>query len=261
MSTNKRSRGGVGAVALAALLDRELRTGAFSDSSHNGLQVENRGPITRVACGVDASLAFFEDARKAGANFLICHHGLSWGDSLRRLTDLNYRRVEFLMRHNMALYASHLPLDAHPRLGNNAQLAKALGVRDCKPFGVYHGQAIGCAGVLARSQTLEQVLARVRREIGAHVGSMPFGPRQIRRVAIVSGGAADMVEAAAAAGMDLFLSGEPKLMAYALAQELGIHAVFAGHYDTEIFGVRAVGEFIQKRLAIPATCIRHDVAF
>lgn len=249
------------AKRLAGVLDRELDVKAFRDDSHNGLQVGNRGAVRRVACGVDASLAFFEDAARAGANFLICHHGISWGDSLKRITALNYRRIEFLMRHNMALYACHLPLDAHATLGNNAQICRALGLGTRKPFGRYHGNYIGWQGQLARPMRYAAFKQRVARQVGNDVRAMEFGGAMVRRVAVVSGGAADLVEEAAAAGADVFLSGEPKLYAYALAQELGIHAMFAGHYDTEVFGVRAVGAWIQRRHRIPAGFIRHAVGF
>ena len=249
------------AQTLAQRLDRELNVKAFTDESHNGLQVENRGAITRVACGVDASLAFFESAAAQGANFLICHHGLSWGDSLKRITGLNYRRLEFLWRHNMALYACHLPLDAHRRLGNNAGICRVLGLQRLRSFGMYHGRTIGFAGEFPRALTLAALEQRVARRVGPTVRTMPFGPARVRRVAVVSGGAADLVEEAAAAGCDAFVSGEPKLSAYCVAQELGIHALFAGHYDTETFGVSAVGDWVQRRLRIPASFVRHAVPF
>lgn len=249
------------AAQLSALLDRTLKVAAFQDRSRNGLQVSNRGPVTRIACGVDASLAFFEDAAALGANFLICHHGISWGDSLCRITELNYRRIELLMRHNMALYACHLPLDAHPVLGNNAQIADVLGLGSRKPFGQYHGSAIGVIGRLRGSMPLAAFKRLVQHKVGRETRCMDFGPATVRRVAIVSGGAADHVEEAAAEAADVFLSGEPKLLAYSLARELGINAIFAGHYDTEAFGVRAVAAMLQKRVRIPATFIRHDVPF
>ena len=249
------------AQTLAQRLDRELNVKDFTDDSHNGLQVENRGAITRIACGVDASLAFFELAAAQGANFLVCHHGMSWGDSLKRITGMNYARLEFLCRHNLALYACHLPLDAHRRLGNNAEICRVLDLQRLRPFGMYHGRTIGFAGEFPRAMTLAALEQRVARCVGSTVRTMPFGPARVRRVAVVSGGAADLVEEAAAAGCDAFLSGEPKLMAYSLAQELGIHAIFAGHYDTETFGVSAVGAWIQRKLRIPAEFIRHAVPF
>ncbi|MCE9614094.1 MAG: Nif3-like dinuclear metal center hexameric protein [Lentisphaerae bacterium] len=249
------------APQLARFLDRTLKVADFHDDSHNGLQVENRGDVTRIACGVDASQAFFEDAVRAGANFLICHHGLSWGDSLKRITHLNYRRIDFLMRHNVALYACHLPLDAHRTLGNNAQIGRALGLMHGKPFGRYHGAFIGLEGRLPSAMRYAAFKDLVAKRIGAEVRSMDFGKPMVRRIAVVSGGAAELVEEAAAAGADVFLSGEPKLMAHALAQELGIHAIFAGHYATEVFGVRAVGAMVKRRFRIPAAFIRHDVAF
>ena len=116
----------VSAERVGEFLDRELHVTDFKDSSNNGLQVDNSGRVGRVCCGVDASLEFFEAAQRRGADMLICHHGLSWNDSLKRITDLNYRKIAFLMRHDMALYACHLPLDAHPRYGNNAVLARML---------------------------------------------------------------------------------------------------------------------------------------
>ena len=112
--------------AIAALLDGELQLGAWRDASDNGLQVAGEGPVTRVATAVDASLETFEAAVAAGAQMLLVHHGLSWNGSLARVTGLNRKALAYLLSHNLALYAAHLPLDAHPRLGNNAQLAQAL---------------------------------------------------------------------------------------------------------------------------------------
>ena len=131
---------------IVSFLNRELNIKAFSDDAHNGLQVENIGKIARVCVGVDASLAFFEEAAKRKADLVICHHGLSWGDSLKRITGLNYRRLKLLIDNDMALYACHLPLDAHPRYGNNAQICKAFGLRRLNPFGIYHGTPIGFSG-------------------------------------------------------------------------------------------------------------------
>lgn len=246
---------------IVAFLDRELRVGAFRDDSNNGLQVENSGPIRTVCCGVDATAAFFEAASAKGADLVVCHHGLSWGDSLKRLTHLNYKRVAALMRHDMALYACHLPLDAHPRLGNNACLARALGVRRLRPFGEYHGQAIGFAGSLPSPVSYATFKQRVARVTGGEPRTMDFGPSRIRTVAVITGGGSDMLEEAARKGIDVFVSGEPKLVAYHTAQEYGINAVFAGHYATEVFGVKALAAELKRRFGVETAFIDMRVPY
>lgn len=247
--------------SLVAFLDRELRIKDFSDDSHNGLQVENSGRISRVAVGVDASLAFFEASTRRKAQLLICHHGLSWGDSLKRISGLNYRRLKFLLDHDLALYACHLPLDAHPRLGNNAQIARALGLRRLKPFGNYHGTAIGFCGSLPGALPYAAFQALVRRIMGNPGSSMDFGRRSVRTVAIVSGGAGGLIEEAGQKGIDVYLSGEPNLAAYNLAQEYKINAIFSGHYATEMFGVKALARLLAARFGLQAEFVDLGIRF
>lgn len=247
---------------IVSFLDRELNIKAFTDSSNNGLQVENSGRIDRVCVGVDASLSFFEEAARRKAQMVICHHGLSWGDSLKRISGLNYRRLKFLMDHDMALYGSHLPLDAHPRLGNNAQIAQALGLRRVKPFGIYHGMSIGFCGALPQAMPYAAFKARVQRVMGNMVGTMDFGKRQVRTVAIVSGGAdAEQIDEAGQKGMDVYVSGESKLAAYHLAQEYKINAIFAGHYATETFGVKALARLLASRFGLKTEFIDMGIKF
>lgn len=247
--------------AIAAFLDRELRVSEFTDSSHNGLQVENTVGIRKICCGVDASLEFFHAARKRGADMVICHHGLSWGDSLKQITGLNYRRLSFLIRNDMALYACHLPLDAHPKYGNNALICKALGLRELKPFGLYHGKKIGFSGRLVRPMRYDAFKELVRRTIGGRLQTMDFGKELIRSVAVVSGGAAGETDEAGRVGVDVFLSGEPALNAYLLAQEHGLNAVFAGHYATEVFGVRALAGLVSRKFKIPAEFVDLKIRY
>lgn len=235
---------------IAGFLDRELNTAAFRDESHNGLQVANSGRVRRVCTGVDASMAFFERAAERKADLLICHHGLSWGDSLKRITGLNYRRLKFLLDRDMALYACHLPLDAHPRLGNNAQICKALGLRNLKPFGLYHGIAIGFRGALPKAMPYGEFKRRAKALFGNMVLTMDFGRSRVRTVGVVSGGAADEIADAGEAGIDVYVSGEPNLRAWNLAQEHKINAMFAGHYATETFGVKAVSGLLAKRFRL-----------
>jgi dinuclear metal center YbgI/SA1388 family protein len=237
---------------LVRWLDRTLNVAAFEDASHNGLQVESSGRVRKVACCVDASLESFEACREQGADLVVCHHGISWGDSLRRITGIHRRRMAFLIRNDMALYACHLPLDAHPRVGNNILLCKALGLRRIRPFGDYHGVTIGFGGELPAAVPYARFRAAVARLMDSPVRSMDFGPPSVRTVAVVSGGAADSVAEAGEKGYDVFLSGEAKLSAYHLAREHRVHALFAGHYATEVFGVRAVADLIRRRRGIPA---------
>ncbi|MCF7838681.1 MAG: Nif3-like dinuclear metal center hexameric protein [Candidatus Marinimicrobia bacterium] len=245
---------------LTHFLDRELDTPAFDDVACNGLQVQNSGRIRRIATGVDASLEFFAAAVEQDANLLICHHGLSWGDSLRRITDSNYRRLKFLLDHDLALYASHLPLDAHPQLGNNAGICRALGLRHRRPFGNYRGRPIGFAGRLDQPVTWKSFQARAQRIFGRAGVTFDFGARSVRTIGVVSGGAADCLEEAVTAGLDAFISGEPQLPSYHLAREAGINALFAGHYATETFGVRALAERLHRRFKLPAAFIPFDIA-
>jgi dinuclear metal center YbgI/SA1388 family protein len=247
---------------ITAFLDRELKLASFQDASHNGLQVESTGRVRRVCCGVDASMAFFEAAHARDADLLICHHGISWGDSLARITELNYRRLKFLLAHDMALYACHLPLDAHPVYGNNACIAKALGLRALKPFGDYHGQTIGVAGRLPKPMPYADFKIHAAAAIGTRaLQSMDFGGRLVRTVAVVSGGAADMAAEAGRSGMDVYITGEPMLQAHSVAEEYRLNVIFAGHYATEVFGVRALGSLLEKHFAVKSEFIDLAVPY
>ena len=246
---------------IVEFLDRELNIAAFHDDSNNGLQVQSSGKVRRVCVGVDASMAFFEKAAEKKADLLICHHGLSWGDSLKRITGLNHRRLKFLLDRDMALYACHLPLDAHPRLGNNAQICKALGLRGLKPFGFSHGVALGFQGALPKAMAYAEFKKHAHAVFGNTVGTMDFGKARVRTVAVASGGAAGEIAEAGETGVDVYISGEPKLMAWHLAQEYGINAIFAGHYATEVFGVKAVGNLLATRFSVDAEFIDMKVPF
>ena len=252
---------GISLSSLVSLLDKTLAIGAFHDVSNNGLQIANRGRVARVVAGVDASLRLLEEAAARGADCVVCHHGLSWGDSLKRITGLNHRLVSFALAHDIAVYAAHLPLDAHPRLGNNAQLCRTLGLARAKPAFVYHGETIGFAGTLDRALTFDVFCRRVRDRVSADIRSLPFGRKTVRTVGVVSGGAADMIDQAAALGLDAFLTGEPSLQGYNLAENLGQNVVFAGHYATETFGVRALAALLARRLKIPAEFVDFRVPF
>jgi dinuclear metal center YbgI/SA1388 family protein len=248
-------------TAFAERLDRLLAVGKFKDCSNNGLQLANRGEVTRVLAGVDASLRLLREAEARGADCVVCHHGISWGDSLARLTGLNHALVSFALSRNIAIYAAHLPLDAHPKLGNNAQLCRALGLGRARPAFSYHGETIGLVGAYPRALSRDAFHARVRRAVSADLRTLDFGPARVRTVGVVSGGAADMADQAAALGADVFLTGEASLQGYVLAENLGLNVVFAGHYATETFGVRALAELLPRQLGLPAEFADFRIPF
>jgi dinuclear metal center YbgI/SA1388 family protein len=246
---------------LVKTLNDELYVSSFKDVSNNGLQIANNGTVTRVLTGVDASMRLLEEAARCGADCVVCHHGLSWGDSLKRITGLNHRLVSFAIKNNIAVYAVHLPLDAHPVYGNNAQICQALGLSRPQPAFEYHGQTIGFMADLKKPLQLETFCNRVRKKINTDIKLLDFGKQTIKSAGIVSGGAADMVEQAAELGADVFLTGEPSLQGYNLAEHLGINVIFAGHYATEKFGIRALAELIGRRFGIPASFADFNIAY
>jgi dinuclear metal center YbgI/SA1388 family protein len=238
--------------ALVDFLDALLAPPAgCHDPSNNGLQVEGRSSVRRVAMGVDACLALFTQAAAAGADFVIVHHGLSWGGGIRRLTGTAGARVRALMRHGLSLYASHLPLDAHPRLGHNAVIARGLGLRTRRPWFEYEGACIGCRGDLPAPATPAALAARLGRLLGATVEHVGAGAARIRRVGVVSGGGGDAIETAARDGLHCLVTGELGHSDIHVAREAGLHVLAAGHYRSEIPGLLALGDRIRRRFRIP----------
>ncbi|MDR1893804.1 MAG: Nif3-like dinuclear metal center hexameric protein [Spirochaetales bacterium] len=226
---------------LSALLD----LGRFekADPSLNGLQVGEEKEIHRVALAVDACGESFERARLAGADLLVVHHGLFWG-APRRLTGEFYRRIKTLVESGLALYAAHLPLDAHPELGHNAVMAARLGLQDLSPFGIYRGLPIGFKGRLAEEADLETLLNRLGLNSAGCPAVFPFGPEGIRTVGLISGAAAGDVEQAIDEGLDLFITGEASHQIYHTCLEGKINFAAAGHYFTETFGLEALAKRI-----------------
>jgi dinuclear metal center YbgI/SA1388 family protein len=222
------------------LLRPELFEG--KDPSMNGIQVDNDGAdIARVAFAVDACEETILRAAAQGAGMLFVHHGLFWGRPIA-LRGAHYRRVRALTNANMALYASHLPLDAHSEVGNNGALAALLGLENIEPFGEWRGCVIGCRGEFPRPLSIDEVLERLFPDGKKPAHVLPFGPKEIRTVAVVSGGASDEVHQAIALGMDLYITGEVEHEAYHPAMENRINVIAGGHYQTEVHGVRKVAE-------------------
>ncbi|WP_049979264.1 Nif3-like dinuclear metal center hexameric protein [Halolamina rubra] len=226
-------------------LDETLRTDEYADvdASPNGLQVGRReGEVETVAFAVDAAAATIDAAVDAGADALVTHHGLVWG-GLDRVTGREYERVEPLIRHDIPLYVSHLPLDGHPTLGNAAGIADLLDLHAREPFGEIGPETVGIAGEREAPigvDALADLLADELETGGEGVQTLAFGPEEIERVAVLTGSGVDWLDEAVAADADALITGEGKQQAYHEAREAGINVLLAGHYATETFGVRSL---------------------
>ncbi|MDR1127805.1 MAG: Nif3-like dinuclear metal center hexameric protein [Treponema sp.] len=212
------------------------------DNSLNGLQVDNDGAeIGKIAFAVDASLETFKRASLCGAGMLFVHHGLFWGKP-EPVTGGLRARLQFLLAHNLALYAAHLPLDQHPETGNNAALAELLGIEEPEPFGVYHGRKIGYKGKLKKPLSVAEAVKRIRFGANEPLGVYPFGKKENLSCAVISGGAAHEVSQAIEEGVDLYVTGEISHSVYHHLLENNINMIAGGHYATEAWGVRRLME-------------------
>ena len=240
-------------ASLAAIVqhcDRLLRTAEVGDyeGAVNGLQVANRGAVTSIAAAVDASLATVRLAVAMKADLLLVHHGLFWSLS-HPWTGKKYELLRALLENDLAVYSSHLPLDAHPKLGNNAQLCAALGLQKLRPFFETHGQTIGFQAATKLSRA--ELASRLAKATGDNPRALPGGPATCRRIGVVTGGAGGDLKLAAAAGVDTFVTGEGPHWTYALAEELGVNVFYGGHYATETFGVKALAAHLARKFRVP----------
>ncbi|HTU00845.1 MAG TPA: Nif3-like dinuclear metal center hexameric protein [Candidatus Sulfotelmatobacter sp.] len=234
---------------LVAYCDKRTRFAKFRDApgAFNGLQVANDGRVTRIGAAVDAGLVPFQRAVDAGVDFLIVHHGMYW-DMPRPLTGAAYSRVAALIRGNCALYTSHLPLDAHPRIGNNALLARQLGLKARRGFLANDGGDIGC---IAPSGLTRAALRARLESLYPRVVSIEFGPRRPAEVAFCSGSANGAMTALLAAGADTLVAGELREEWFNVAQERGLNIYLCGHYSTEVHGVRALAAELSAKFGLP----------
>ena len=236
--------------------DALLRTNAIGDydGAVNGLQAGNSGTVTRIAAAVDASLATVKRAIAAKADLMVVIHGLFWSPA-HPWTGKKYELLRLLVENNLAVYSSHLPLDAHPRLGNNAQLCAALGLKNPRPFFVSHGQTIGFQSRTKISRA--KLAAKLARATGAKPRIIPGGGEICQRIGVVTGGAGGDLKLAVAEGVDTFITGEGPHWTYALAEELGINVLYGGHYATETFGVKALAAELSKKFKVPWEFLDH----
>jgi dinuclear metal center YbgI/SA1388 family protein len=242
---------------ITTLLSATLELERFSDASLNGLQIEGNPTVTKVAVAVDTGLATIEKAIAQGAQLLIVHHGLIW-DKPFEITGSKKKIIEKALNNGLSLYAAHLPLDAHPTLGNNALLATLLGVKDTFSAFTYYGSDVGLVGTNNSKSTLKEIEDKLYSLPGTQkIMSLCFGPKIPKRVAIVSGSGSDALYEFSRYDFDTLITGEPRQAAYHFCLENELNAVFAGHYRTETVGVRALGDLITTKFGIESVFIDH----
>jgi dinuclear metal center YbgI/SA1388 family protein len=235
---------------LLADLDDLLQTSSFQDYGPNGLQVPGPEEVAKVVTGVSANAELFQRAAGAGADLVLVHHGLFWSGPPRPLDAPAKRRLKLLFDADMALAAYHLPLDAHLEVGNNALLARALGASEWSPFAEHRGRPVGVAATFADGIAAPELLARVRAATNREPLAFLDGPPAVRSAGIVSGAGGDHLADAIALGLDALVTGEASERHMALAREAGVHFLAAGHYATETFGVRALGDRLAQRFGV-----------
>ena len=243
-------------AAIADYLDHYLDIAGVPDyeGAYNGLQVASSGRVERVAAAVDASERTVVEAVRRGCDLLLVHHGLFWGGGAP-VTGRMYRRLRPLLTADVAVYSAHLPLDVHEEVGNNAVLARALGIALEGRFGSYRGADLGWWGRLDVKR--EVLAARLDETLGGRVRMLAFGPEVIRTVGVITGGAGSLIESAAEAGLDAYITGEGAHHTYFDAEEGGMNVFYGGHYATETWGVRALAAHLESHFGLPWEFIDH----
>ncbi len=226
-------------------LDETFLGLAPQDFSNNGLQLDaGVADVRKIAFAVDACQKTFDMAVASGAQLLFVHHGFSWGGGVKYLNGITGKRVATLMKSGISLYASHLPLDAHPVYGNNAVLARMLDLQDVKPFFAYHGTNIGCYGRLPKPMELSEIALIIDEKLQANSRVFAAADKPMTTIGIVSGGGDDAIDECASLGIDCLLTGEFRHQCYHPAMEMGVSVIASGHYATETTGVKAIMELI-----------------
>jgi dinuclear metal center YbgI/SA1388 family protein len=218
------------------------------DNALNGLQIENSGGVTRLGAAVDVSTRVLTEAAKKNIDLLIVHHGLFWA-GLQPVRKSLRRQLQLAFENDIALYSAHLPLDIHPKIGNNAQLAAALGLKSAQPFLEEKDQPVGLK--MRASMPRAELVRKLRKALNGPVKVFDFGPKQTRSIGIVTGAAGSEIYRVAQENIDTFITGEAPHWAAVAAEELGMNLLLGGHYATEVFGVKALAAHLSKRFQIP----------
>jgi dinuclear metal center YbgI/SA1388 family protein len=235
---------------IVSYTDRFLRIRDVGDwdNALNGLQIENSGRVTRIGAAVDVSTRVLTEAGKKNVDFLIVHHGLFW-PGLQPMTRLLRRQLQLAFETDMALYSAHLPLDIHARVGNNARLVAALGLKSARPFLEEKGQPVGLK--IRASLSRSELVRKLQKALNSPVKVFDFGPKRTRAIGVVTGAAGSEIYRVADEEIDTFITGEAPHWAAVAADEVGVNLLLGGHYATEVFGVRALAAHLSKRFRVP----------
>jgi dinuclear metal center YbgI/SA1388 family protein len=242
---------------LVLQLDTELNIRAIPDYSGalNGLQLQNGGRVQRIVAAVDACLPVMKAAAALpGPVLLLVHHGMFWSGA-QCVTGSVYEKLRAAMNADLAIYSAHLPLDVHPKLGNNAVLAKALGITKTEPFFDWKGLKVGLRASVNLTRTA--LKNRLEKAVAGAIHICPGGPEKIRKIGIITGGAGSEIAAIAATGVDTFITGEGPHWSFTAAEELGVNLLYGGHYATETFGVKAAAAWLAAKHRLPWEFIDH----
>jgi dinuclear metal center YbgI/SA1388 family protein len=234
--------------------DEYLRIREIEDwpNALNGLQIENSGRVTKIGAAVDVSTRVLSEAAKKDVDLLLVHHGLFW-PGLQPITRSLHRQLRLAFENDIALYSAHLPLDIHPKVGNNAQLARSLGLRSTTPFFEEKGQLIGLKA--RASFARDQLVRKLEKSLGGKVKAFMSRPKKTNTIGIITGGAGAEIYRVAEDNIDTFITGEAPHWTAVAAEELGVNLLLGGHYATETFGVKALAAHLAERFNISSTFI------
>ena len=235
---------------IARYADEYLQIARIEDwpNALNGVQIQNSGRVRKIGAAVDACTRSLRAAAERGIDFLIVHHGIFW-PGLQAITSAHYRQVKCAFEADIAVYSSHLPLDLHPVVGNNAQLARALGLENARAFLQKKGRPMGVEAAMGID--LVELTSRLQHSLGGEVRCFAHGPERTARIALVTGAAGSEIYEVARQGIDTFITGEAPHWAAVAAQELGLNLLLGGHYATETFGVKALAAHLSDRFDLP----------
>lgn len=245
---------------LVRYLDSYLRTSEIKDQANNGLQVEGAEDVNKMTFAVDACMEAFRRSESSGAQMLVVHHGLFWEEALM-LRGIHRQRISYLLQHNISLYAAHLPLDVHPEVGHNVQLARLLGLEVTGTFGDYNGVLLGVLAESKEELPLSRLVKVLEDKLNAKMTVLNYGPKKIRRVGIISGRAASMVDQAGEQKLDLFLTGETSHTAFHHIAERGLNVVCGGHYATETLGLKALAGHLREKFGLQTEFLHIPTGF
>jgi dinuclear metal center YbgI/SA1388 family protein len=235
---------------IVSYTDRFLRIREVGDwdNALNGVQIENSGRVTRIGAAVDVSTRVLMEAQKQDVDLLIVHHGLFW-PGLQPVQGALRRQLRIAFENDIALYSAHLPLDVHPKIGNNAQLVAALGLKSTQSFLEEKGQPVGLK--MCVSMPRSELVRKLQNALNGPVKVFAFGPKRTRAIGVVTGAAGSEIYRVADEGIDTFITGEAPHWAAVAAEEVGVNLLLGGHYSTEVFGVKALAAHLSKRFRVP----------